>query len=156
MHGSAAELLGLSFCFSLNKSCYYFFFLNLKHLQECNTKTIMYLKCVQVMELLTLCCGARWISCCWSSSLLQLLSTSSVGPPSFTHSSAESAQLFLHLLLLNLLPSSITGLLLEVGTPQSLRAYLCCGGMLVCWLPAALVSCCLFSFAIQTCHRSPD
>lgn len=109
---------------------------------------MMCFKCVWVMELLTLCCGARWISCCWSSSLSQLLRSDlhvhfpPLAPQRSPCQSSFSSSL-------PLVFSSFLGSWnmsrCVCRDPWILYAYLCSGGMLVCWLPAALVSCCLFS-----------
>lgn len=147
MRCTAADLLSLSFCFSLERSRCCFVLFNFSFSSQTSfgiydgfSKTIMYLKCVQVMELLTLCCGARWISCCWSSSLLQLRSTSSVGPPLLTLSSAESSQLFLLLLLLNLLPlqsQASSWKSRRLGTPRILASL-----SVLRWYVGMLASCC--------------
>lgn len=85
--------------------------------------------------------------------VLQLVAASSVRPSralSPSRTSAEPSPVFFKSCLF--LSASLRSL--EVvwsmsrrvrRDPWILYAYLCSGGMLVCWLPAALVSCCLFS-----------
>lgn len=97
---------------------------------------------------LTLCCGARWTSCCSSSRLLLFsnLSRPLQSGQSCTHAFSLYSLLSKNRVTLPLLSLREVERACGVCFRGSLlKPYLFSGGMLVFRLPAALASCCFFS-----------